>query len=160
MGKLLVNSFHPMPLDVRHADAIGGEDSCIRVGKNLRNAEFFRNGARVLPCRAAKGDQHVVTRIATLGDGDCAYRLGHVGVSNPQESAGQFQGRVTCTRCRKHFCNDLVGPLYYRISVERKGEMLWLNLSQQQIHICDRQRPTASVACRPRVGASALGPNA
>ena len=152
-----VDAGRRVPNDVGPADPVGAEDARVGVQKHLAHSQLPGDGAGVLPGRAAEGHQHVLPGIASLGNGDRADRLDHVGVGDAKEAVGQLVQSVAGTGGRGDLLAERLQSRLDGAAVEREGEVPGEDLALVEVHVGHGQRAAAPVAGRAGVGARAFG---
>ena len=154
-----VNAFGAEPHHVGQAHAIGAEQARIGMEQNLLHAKLLGHSAGMLPCRAAKGHQHVVGRIVTLSHRDRTDRARHVGVGHLQKAGRQLERRIVLAGGRGDLLGRLCQSALDRLLVEREGEAVGRHAPEDDVEIRDRERAAAAITRRAWISAGALGAN-
>ena len=117
------------------------------------DAETTSDGAHVLSSRSAETHQGVATGIHSPTHGDLLYGLGHAGVGDLDEARRDLISGERVTRGSECLLERSKGS-DYRLPVQRKGEALGPDASQEEVYIGERQLPgiAASVAEGSRLG--------
>ena len=121
--------------------------------EDLFDAQLSGNGTGVLPGGASEGNQDVVARVATLGDGNRADRLDHVPIGNRQQSLGQFVEFIVSAGGFGDLIAEFCQPSLDGLMVERERKSIGRDLTLEEIQVRYGKRATPSVTCGARIGA-------
>ncbi len=138
------------------------------MDQDALHPQRIRHQAGMLAAGAAEALQGEANRVVTLLQRHPAHGARHVGDRDGDEVFRQFFGRDIATGRGGHVTRQCCELLHHHGAVQRLfavrsedgGEILRLQLAQQQVGIGDGQRPAAAIAGRARRGAGAVGPHA
>mmetsp|Transcript_51433 Transcript_51433/g.164464 ORF Transcript_51433/g.164464 Transcript_51433/m.164464 type:complete len:671 (-) Transcript_51433:531-2543(-) len=172
-GRLL-----PLLHHVGEADAHSGQDPRVAVHEDRGHPEGTRDGARMLPPRAAEARQHVRGHVVALHLREGAYGPAHRLVRDADEPVGDLVHRLGRGRgqargprlrggCRVHLLDIGLegpeGPLHIQglvlVRPEDLGKEVGVDAAEGNISVGDREQPTLAVAHWARVGPGALRPD-
>ena len=120
----------------------------------------------MLPTCAPETLQCIACHIVATLDRNFFDCIGHVFNGYPQKSFGKLMGALLWLTCflRNAFCKRFEFLFdnrhikgFIRVRTKDGREMGRVQFAEHHIAICDGQRPTASIACRSRIGPCTFG---
>ncbi len=140
----------------------------VRMDHDRCHPELIRDEARMLPGRTSEALQHEVRDVVPLLEGHLFDGLRHVGHCDAQKPLRYRDCILLHARRLRDLSRQCGKACHYDSGVQRqiparaedRRKMRGLNLSDHHVCVRDRQRPSAAIASRARVGAGAVGPHA
>ena len=120
----------------------------------------------MLPTCAPETLQCIACHIVATLDRNFFDCIGHVFNGYPQKSFGKLMGALLWLTCflRNAFCKRFEFLFdnrhikgFIRVRTKDRREMGRVQFSKHHIAICDGQWPTATIACRSRIGPCTFG---
>ena len=153
---IAVDTAGRVSLGVRQPDAVSAQQAGVRMTQNPLDTQFLGNRAGMLSRRAAERDEHIVRRIAPLGERDPADRLRHLRVGDPQKPGRQLVATRTRQAGGGHRVGDFVQPPSHRVPAERKRETIGQDAAEPHVRVGHSERPAAAVTGGSRIGAGTI----
>ena len=149
----------PRRLDLRQADAIGGEDAAEGVDQHGFHGQRLGHAADDLTGRAAKSGQRIVRGLHALRQRDVLDRLRHILHGDGEEAlGGRF--RPVCFHLRGKARQRLAGGLGVErlvlVRAEDVGEEARLDPAQRRVGVGDGRRAAAAIGGGAGVRAGAF----
>ena len=154
---------HRAPVGER--DAPGGEDARERMDQHLGHPQRVGDQAGVLPARTPEAHQRVGRRIVAARDRHRLDRVRHARHRDRDQPLRRGERVGAGARRGPHLIQERIEPGSRGFAVERpvpagaehRGEVPGHDPAEQQVAVGHRQRPTAAVAGRARIGARGRG---
>ena len=146
-----------MPRFTRTGDAVGTQHARQRMHHDRPHAEFLGQCAGMLRSRSAEHREGVLLRVVPASDRNPPHRAGHVAVRDGDQSLGELLDRQVVSPLDSHSLGEFRQPALGSLPIERKRKPSGDDPAQEQVAIRDRQRTTAPVTGRSRIGPCAGG---